>query len=294
MEAGVSSPHGKDVDAMTIPEATKSNEEVVEYDGFKVQYKDASHRYWLLTEDDVCGPGSMEVRTPAISVTSVLGILDKPNLRRWYGTQDATATLQLEREGKLEGVDTEQAVHIMRERGFGAEAKRDAGASRGTAVHDALQAYCESGKIPKLADYSDEVRPYVQGLCGWLLEASPEPIMTEQIIGSPKHGFAGRFDLLCNIRGVRSLCDLKTSGGAGKYPEAHIQLAGYELAFPECQIPEVDQRFVIEVSDKGEFRAVPGAAGEDQFLSVLYAHKAVAKTKAAIKAADKAQQALNV
>ena len=114
---------------VTLPPVEK-DEEIVEYDGFKVQYKDASHRYWLIEEEEGLFPGTEAIRTPAISVTSVLGILDKPNLRRWYGTQDATATLTLEREGKLEGVPTDQAVHIMREKGFGAEAKRDAGASR--------------------------------------------------------------------------------------------------------------------------------------------------------------------
>jgi len=284
---------------MTIPEAKRADEEMVVYDQFAVQYKDASHRYWILRQDArletvEVGKEIPVIREPAVSVTSVLGILDKPNLRRWYGTQDATATLMLEREGKLEGVDTEQAVHIMRERGLGAEAKRDAGASRGTAVHDALQAYCESGKIPKLADYSDEVRGYVQGVAAWILEASPEPVMCEQIVGSPEHGLAGRFDLIANIRGVRSLCDLKTSGGAGKYPESHAQMGGYRLCFSECQIPEVDQSFVIEVTEKGEFRQVPALGEPEDFLAILAAQKAVKSLKSRISAADKAQQALNV
>jgi hypothetical protein len=266
--------------------------EMTEYDGFTVEYRDKAHRYWGLIPP--AHDGATGFRAPWVSVTTVLGILDKPALRRWFGTQDATAVLQLEREGKLQGVDTEQAVHIMRERGLGAEAKRDAGASRGTAVHDALAAYCESGKIPRLADYSDEVRGYVQGVAAWILEAQPEPCMVEQIIGSPIHGYAGRFDLIANIRGVRCLCDLKTGSRSGAYPEAHLQLAGYEIAFAECQIPDVDARYVIEVTENGDFRAVEGVGRAEDFLAVLSAHRAVSEAKKAIKAADKAQQALNV
>ena len=245
--------------------------------GFRIEYRDASHRYWGLIG---------ERREPWVSVTGALNILDKPNLIRWAGRVDSEAVLELERQGMLEGRTVDEAHRIMREHGMGAEAKRNAGATRGTAVHDALAAYCMTGKIPQLADLSDEARGYVQAVADWLIELAPEPILSEQIVGSPTHGFAGRFDLICAIEGQRCLVDLKTS--AKPYPEMHIQLAGYQRAFQECGIEPVDKAYIVTVAEDGTWQMTEGRAKAEDFLAVLGANRALSGVRKAVKAAERA------
>ncbi len=256
-----------------------NDRELQDYEGFRVEYSDAAHRYWLLTDED---------RKPAISVTSALAILDKPALRRWQGNVDAEAVLGLERDGELRGVPTDKAIYVARERGYGAEALRDKGGARGTAVHKALAEYCEEGHIPHLSGYTDEERGYVQAACEWLLEASPEPCdgLIERIIGSPTHGFAGRFDLVAYMGGgVRTLIDFKTSANASLYPESHIQLAGYQLAFPECGIKPVDRAIIVSLDPDGYYKTADCAATGEDFLSILNAHRRVSALKKALKPA---------
>ncbi|HXJ92654.1 MAG TPA: hypothetical protein VMT20_07200 [Terriglobia bacterium] len=246
------------------------------YEGFTVEYRDASHRYWLLEGDDG--------RRAVPSVTTILGILDKPALRRWQGNLDAAAVLTLEREGKLQGVDPDGAAQIARERGLGAEARRDAAGTRGTAIHDALEAYCTEGKVPALADFPEDHKGYVQGLCAWLSDARPEPLIVERIVGSPRYGFAGRLDLIAMVGGKRLCCDLKTNR-SGYYPESHAQIAGYRLTFPECGIEDVDGGMIVQVAADGSYETVEAVAGPDAFLSVLGCYRAVQDVKKALKEA---------
>jgi hypothetical protein len=252
--------------------------EFQDYDGFRVEYRDASHRYWIHQP-------LLSNRESAVSVTSVLGLLDKPALRKWYGAQDATAVLELEREGDLIGIPSDKAIYVARQKGVGAEAKRDAGASRGTAVHDALRAYCEDGTVPALGDFPESVRGYVQGVCSWLVEAAPEPLMTERIVGSPTQLFAGRFDLLATIDGVRTLVDLKTSSSI--HPEMHLQLAGYQLAFAECDIEPVERAIILAAAESGHFTTARCRAKPAAFLAVLRAHREVKALESEISAAKR-------
>lgn len=276
-----------------MPEIAVKDGSVFEsYDGFMVEYRDASHRYWLCepidqtkligVPDELVGLPSFE-RKPVVSVTSVLGIIDKPALRRWYGQKDAEATLDLERSGELAGIDIADAIALMRSKGLGAEAKREAGADRGTAVHDALQTFCEDGTVPGLGDFPDATRGYVQGLCAWLLDAEPEPELVEQIVGSPSLGIAGRFDLIAALGTERWLIDLKTSANAGKYPESHAQLEGYKLCFPECGIKPVDKGLIVVVYENGGYEAVPSKGEPQDFLDILACHKALGRLRGRLK-----------
>jgi hypothetical protein len=288
--------------------ATETEREWQDYGSFKVEFLPNSHRYFLhtinhefpLTKTTPEAPVALMERNPVISVTSALSILDKPALRSWYGRMDAEAVLSLERDGELTGVPTDQAIFVTRQRGYGAEAKRDAGATRGTAVHEALRAYVQEGTIPTLEGLSDEVRGYVQALSSWLVDASPEPVMSERIVGSPKYGFAGRFDLLADLRTnddpadsdsptriARTLIDIKT-GAAHKYPEAHIQVGGgYPLAFDECGIEQPEATLIVSLDESGFYKTAPALGTPDQFLSVLNAHRAVRSVEKALRASGK-------
>ncbi len=259
------------------------------YEGFSVEFLPNSHRYFIehaISDEDRLR-GELPERKPAISVTSALSILDKPALRRWQGNEDATAVLGLERDGELRGVPTDKAIYVARERGYGAEALRDKGGARGTAVHEALRLWCAGGAIPNLSDYPDETRGYVQAMCDFLVVEQPEVELAERIVGSPQWGYAGRLDLIATVNGIRGCWDLKTGANAGLYREAHTQLAGYCATFPECGIEPVEETWVLELREDGSWVPRKGIGTAEQWFAVLDAHKAMKKLDKGLAEAKK-------
>jgi hypothetical protein len=260
------------------PYAERDGSEITTYDTFAVEYRDSSHRYWIHRENE---------RTAAISVTSALKVLDKPALVPWAERCGVEGALELERAGQLNGVSIKDATGAMRSYGLGAEAKRDTGADRGTAIHEALRLYCSEGTIPNVGDFPEEVRGYVAALCKWLVKASPEPVLTEQVVGSPTHGYAGRLDLLAIVDGRRTLCDLKTNPGGRVYPEAHLQTAAYMLALEECGVEPAERAIIIAAGEGGAFQASECCSEPSHFLAVLACHRAVRDVQAAVRAQEK-------
>jgi genome maintenance exonuclease 1 len=262
---------------LSVPYTERDGSEFATYGDMTVEYRDSSHRYWIHKDGE---------RRPAISVTSALKVLDKPALISWAERCGVEGALRLERAGELKDVPVEQATEIVRINGMGSDAKRDAGADRGTALHDALQLYVEQGTVPTVGDFDPAVRGYVQALCKWLLAAKPDPIASEVIVGSAISGYAGRFDLLATIDGRRTLVDLKTSKRV--YAEHHLQIAAYMLALEECGETPADCGLVVAVGEDGEFHSADCCSDSSHFLAVLACHRALVQVRAGVKALEKA------
>lgn len=255
---------------------------IVKYADFDVEYRDASHRYWLHEGG---------ARTPAVSVTSALNVLDKPALLDWAEDYGARGAALLAAQGELDGVAPEDVVGLVRLHKLGKDAKRDVGADRGTAVHDVLERWATSGDVPDLADFDVSVRGYVQGLCAWLLKARPVPTAIEQIVGSVIHGYAGRMDLRATLDGVDTIIDLKTNPKGRVYDEAHLQAQAYSLAHQECGADPPQDIVIVAVGEEGNYEQVPCEAEEGDWLAVLECHRSVSRIKAAGRARWRAQKA---
>lgn len=262
---------------MSAPVVEREGSVFTTYQDVTFEYRDASHRYWCHKDNE---------RTPVISVTSALKVLDKPALIGWAERMGVEGALRLERAGALRDISVEDALGVVRREGEGADAKRDAGADRGQAIHDVLQQYVEHGTLPTVGDFHPQVRGYVQGLCKWLLQAKPEPIMWEAVVGSVTHGYAGRFDLLATIDGQRTLVDLKTSKGI--FTEHHLQVAAYCKALEECGVEPAMRSLVLAVSEDGEFTTAVCCAEPSHFLAVLNCHRAVSAVRASAKSMERA------
>lgn len=272
---------------MPMVKLDREGSEYATYGSFTVEYRDASHRYWLI--DNVTG-----AREPATSVTSALQVIDKPGLRDWYERISARDAVRATREGEMTDIDPDrdedgrETQKRLQELGLGAMKARDAGADRGSAVHEALLAYCTLGTIPDLEDFEDGQRGYVEGLCAWLAVARPTPIVTECIVGSALHGFAGRFDLLAEINGETVLCDLKTSKRVGV--EYHLQLEGYKLALAECRSEVPDRTAVVTVAEDGSYKETRGEGSIAGFLAALRLNWAVGDLEKIVRAQWKAER----
>lgn len=282
---------------MTIVGKPQAGSEYAEYDGFTIEYRDASHRYWIHHDGQ---------RDAVTSVTSALSVLDKSSLLKWYESMGIIGALELERgpqpvvipvrdepletrEVRVPDLDPEEVPDVVRLAGMGAEAKRDAGGDRGNAVHEALLAYCSLGTIPTLSDFEPEHRGYVEGLCKWLAFVQPTPVLTECIVGDVQAGFAGRFDLLADIDNETVLCDLKTSKRA--FLEHHLQLAGYEIGLATCRQEVVNRSCIVSVREDGTYLETDGLAEGRWFREVLIVSQMMKTLKKKVDAAEKAAAA---
>lgn len=253
------------------------------YPGVTVEYRDASHRYWLHANGE---------RQAVVSVTSALKVLDKPALLSWAERCGAEGAVLLERRGDLEGVAVDDVIGVVRDLGQGMDARRDAGADRGTAVHNVLEFWGREARVPDLAAFPAEVRGYVQGLCAWLVTASPRVSSVERFVGSLTHGYAGRLDMRAELGDRRDcIVDLKTNPGGRVYDEAHLQARAYALAEVECGNPAPEGIVIVAVGEDGSFEQVECEAEASDWLAVLACHRSVCRLRQARQSRERAARA---
>lgn len=250
----------------------RDGSEFHEYENVTVEYRDKSHRYWLHHDGK---------REAAVSVTSALKVLDKPALLHWAENAGAEGAARLAAMGELEGVPPAEAGARVRLHKLGMDAKRDAGADRGTAVHRVLEFWAREQAVPDLADFPSDVRGYVQGLCAWLLATNPKPTGVERFVGSVRHTYAGRLDLRATLDGADTIVDLKTNPKGRVYDEAHLQAVAYAMADLECGSPTPDGIVVVAVGEDGTFEMVECEAESGDWLNVLGTYRSLARLRGA-------------
>lgn len=239
--------------------------------GVTIRYEDKRHLYFLDGE-----------KVP--SVSTILGVLDKPALPWWGMKTGVAGVLALQERNVWPLVpDVDTVVRLLTENKLTVNHVRDKAGERGTTVHDALEAWATEGRTPNPEMYPADQVGYVEGLAWFLRDNEIVPEATEVIVGSVSHRFAGRYDLRCAIDGKVSLLDLKTSGGI--YPEHFLQLEAYEGASVECGYGPTVQRVVLRVASDGTYELRVSPAVFDDFLAVNVCYRATSALKARVKAA---------
>jgi len=151
------------------------------------------------------------------SVTTVLGILNKPALLEWawqMGTQ-----------------------------GLDYKAVRDEASGIGTLAHYLILCYLRNEK-PDTSEYSaqtiEQAENSLTKFWDWEKVHKLEPVMLETPLVSEQYGFGGTVDFFGYVDGQPTLLDFKT--GKAIYPEFFYQLAGYEQLLAEAkQLIEVSK-----------------------------------------------------
>ena len=248
----------------------------------KVEFIDGDGRqraYWLFAGGK---------RSRLVSVTTVLGCLEKRALYSWYEARGAEGALRAISQGELDPKSPpEDAVEVVRLLGLGADAAKKKAADRGLDVHGALELWAETGELPAAGDLAIDARPYLQGLASWLVQADPEPVAVEQIVAHPELKYGGRYDLLAHIDGVLTLVDLKTSKNGTPYSEAHTQLRAYWEAENAVGVEGIEQAVAVGVSPDGRFAAEKCCAPVDAFERVLSVYRLRAQVDKEIRAMRK-------
>lgn len=202
------------------------------------------------------------------SVTTVIRAIDKPALPRWAAK--AAAEYAVKGWDLLAPLDAAERVTLIK----GAPWRQsEKAADLGTAVHDAVDAWCTDRPMPT---WADGVAPFMDQFADFLTERSPEFVHNEVTVWNRTEGYAGTLDFIARINGVLTLGDTKT--GKGVYPEAALQLEalrrGEVIVHPdgtEEPMPAVDQLAVLHLRPRS-WALIPVTSAEaswDAFRSAL-------------------------
>lgn len=155
------------------------------------------------------------------SVTTVLGVVAKPQLEKWKRDQSVMAALTLPRK------DGESEETLLRRIYVDSEAQAKAAAEEGTRIHDAIELYFKEG-YPATGPYIEHVRATRQELSR--LYPHVKDWTAEKSFASDL-GFGGKVDLHSPSTGI--VVDFKgkdgdfTDGKKLAYDQ-HWQLAAYQ------------------------------------------------------------------
>lgn len=255
------------------------------------------------------------------SVTTVLDVLNKAALPWWGMKVGIEGVLALVSDGHLQAAMTESGVRLacmeldltfptaprdqlvvadepritdlLKEHKLTVNHVRDAAGDRGQNVHDAFEAWAKEGTMPNPDLFPEHEQGYVAGLRKFIQESGAVAVANEVMVGSVKHGYAGRYDVDIEypkdveivvhhtpVRGEkRELLaagiytdDLKTSKGI--YDSHFKQLAAYAEARIECGYAPTSGQGVIHVDANGNYKRVPSPALFKHFKSTLAEYKA--------------------
>lgn len=212
------------------------------------------------------------------SVTTVIGVLNKPALPRWAAK--AVAEWVAENVDEVRGlVAKDKAAAIDAMKGSPWRQMLAAG-DIGTAVHaiaewyvlhgegmtdeehEALYARVDPGAVEMIWRFED-----------FLKDHTPTFLATEMTVANLTEGYAGTLDAIMDIGGRTLIVDYKT--GKGVYPEAALQLAGLRHAefgvLPNgerVEIPKIVGGAVLHLRPDG-YRLIPVRCDESVFEAFL-------------------------
>lgn len=137
-------------------------------------------------------------------------------------------------------------------------------ASKGTAVHNAIENYLEF----EVTDISDEHKGYFDAFLAWLDACRPVIVGTEARVYHKQLRYAGTSDLICEINGQNVLVDYKTSYQVNMMLYM-VQLEGYARAW-ESHGVRIDDRIILHLKKDGKY-AVYHSPKNAECYSVLSA-----------------------
>jgi hypothetical protein len=138
------------------------------------------------------------------SVTSIIGILDKPQLTRWKMREVAKAAIA------IPGPQGDEPVERFADRAIEAAMSQvGEAADLGSRIHAAIENLMRGGA----EEPSEELRPYVKPVLDWMRQVGVKVTHSEIVLVNAVHGFAGRVDALFtwgDAFGKMGILDFKT------------------------------------------------------------------------------------
>lgn len=235
----------------------------------KLVFKESTHRTKVIDDGQMTRPGS---------VTTILGVLNKPALVEWGVRCCADFTYaeltELFKKPSFCPADVFKIVEASRQAHN--RIKQEA-ADIGTAAHNYLRDYwrarVQNTDIPGIPTESPETKNCITAALDWFSDHHVKPILIERPLYSRKYKFTGRPDLIAEIDGSPATLDYKSTKAI--WPEIWLQLSPYAFMYNEEFGLPVETRWALRL-DKltGEFedkKHLPDtmAADMDSFLCCL-------------------------
>lgn len=232
------------------------------------------------------------------SVTTILGMLDKPGLPWAAEKLTVAAAIALAKEGELP-LNVMGAISRMGARDLRFRQVWDKKAERGHLSHADLIALMLGEETRPLSEFLPEERKFIQGGASWFADFRPTVREHEQMVASVKHGFAGRPDFTATL-GIRTLpdgspaprglglWDVKTTEEFPRtkpsktypdgqlrtpYPENLVQVGLYEVARRECGYPPTDYRAIVRLDSHGVYDVTVSWREPEDALRLLPAYE---------------------
>ncbi len=168
------------------------------------------------------------------SVTTILGILDKPALVGWSAKMTAEYfrdKVEEIRAGTL-GLHAMDLQELVRQAKAHYREKAKEAADIGTEVHELISERFTRILEKKEALFEEGIRDQLShpwsAFLNWEGMFSPIPKAVEQVVWVTEHKYAGKMDFYGLVRGVNAVVDWKSSNAL--YPEHVLQLSAYHLA----------------------------------------------------------------
>jgi len=175
---------------------------------------------------------------PYPSVTEIIGILDKPGLRYWYGKEVYRAMAADPTLSEKQALSKPYEVS-------------ESAKSRGATIHSIVEAWRQNQVY--VDNVPEPFRGYAQGFYSWVKNNETEIVEHERTVVSKEHGYAGTLDLLIKLNGSKLplVADVKT--GKDIYAEAWLQLSAYRQALAEEGVKTAGIA-VILLQDNGSYK----------------------------------------
>lgn len=208
---------------------------------------DGKHRYSIRHPD-----GTMQ--GPLVSVTKVIGILDKPALIGW-AAREAAAYFKAEMLRKGRGaLDPQMLEAIAKDAAMAHKRKAETAADLGTRLHDIYEAIVK-GQEP--SEVPPECVEPIRAFKEYRLQSDVEVVATEVAVASAEYGFGGRIDFVgySESRGGWGIGDYKTSSGFYGNEYAIQAGGGYAIGLSEMYGVEVKWAEIARFSKKPPFES---------------------------------------
>lgn len=212
----------------------------------------------------------LEKGMPVPSVTTSLGIIDKPALKYWaanvagdYVGESLTPGRSYDELEIARIVNGAKRAHV--------DTLKDAG-DLGTLLHNWIEDYING--TPQGIPVNPTLRHSIGQFLDWVNSHDIKFVLSEQPVMSRKHVYCGTLDFICYINGELYIGDFKTSKGI--YTEMMIQTAAYRYARTE-EFPQETYagQIIIRLGKDGTFE-VNVIRGEQTYNNMvkafLYAH----------------------
>lgn len=190
------------------------------------------------------------------SVTTIIGVLDKPALVGWAANK--AIDYILEHRNDMDGAHFWDNAR---------KAWRDAAskaADHGTAVHALAEEWIKGGT--PLPDTDEHARAF-EALQAWAERERLAFTEAETEVFSTAWGYAGKLDAIATDgMGRRVLVDFKTSSGI--WPEYKVQVSAYKAAYEEQTGQRIDRLVIVRIDkETGQPEALDCTDGHEERIA---------------------------